>query len=140
MRRSRWLAVTVAAATDGGADFTVANSSIASATNGAPGGYPSLYKGCHWGACTTGSGLPVPVSSLTTGAVTTSWAFPGDQKITDLWNGTVSQSGAQVSVTSQSYNGSVAPGGSVTAGFTGTYAGSDASPAAFTLNGTACRT
>jgi cellulose 1,4-beta-cellobiosidase len=311
---------------DGGADFTVASSSIDNATNGAPGGYPSLYKGCHWGACTTGSGLPLPVSSLSTGAVTTSWSttqpgtgaydvaydiwfnqtpatsgqpggaelmiwlshngsvqpfgsqvgtasagghsysvwfgnqgwntisytmttgvtsvsdldidqlvadavsrgyiskswylidveagfelwqggtglatnsfavnvnggssggtsaaptpsapagactasyqpvnswpggfqgqvtltntsgsplngwnlgwtFPGDQKITDLWNGTVSQSGAKVSVTSQSYNGSLAPGSSVTVGFTGSYASSDASPTVFTLNGTAC--
>jgi Glycosyl hydrolase family 12/Cellulose binding domain len=60
--------------TDGNADFTVANSSIANATNGAPGGYPSIYKGCHWGACTTGSGLPIQESSLGTGKVTTSWS------------------------------------------------------------------
>ena len=59
--------------TDGSPDFTVANSSIDNATNGAPGGYPSLYKGCHWGVCTTGSGLPIPVSSMSTGTVTTSW-------------------------------------------------------------------
>ena len=37
--------------TDGNADFTVANSSISNATNGAPGGYPSIYQGCHWGNC-----------------------------------------------------------------------------------------
>src|SRR5262245_5890620 len=37
--------------TDGSNDFTVANSSIANATDGAPGGYPAIYKGCHWGAC-----------------------------------------------------------------------------------------
>ena len=67
------------------------------------------------------------------------WTFPGDQKITNLWNGTVRQSGAKVSVTSQSYNGSLAPGRSVTVGFTGRYASSDARPAAFTLDGTACR-
>ncbi len=33
--------------TDGSADFTVANSSISNSTSGAPGGYPSIYKGCH---------------------------------------------------------------------------------------------
>jgi hypothetical protein len=66
------------------------------------------------------------------------WASPGDQKITNLWNGTVSQSREQVSVTNAAYNGSLAPGSSVTVGFTGTYGSSDASPAAFTLNGTAC--
>jgi endoglucanase len=51
----------------------VANSSI-NLSGGAPGGYPSIYKGCHWGACTTNSGLPIPVSSMTPGEVTTSWS------------------------------------------------------------------
>jgi hypothetical protein len=62
--------------TDGSADFTVANSAIDNATNGAPGGYPSIYQGCHWGNCTSGglSGNPVQVSNLTTGKVTTSWS------------------------------------------------------------------
>ena len=50
--------------TDGNADFTVANSSISNSTSGAPGGYPSIYKGCHWGACTSGSGFPIQVSAL----------------------------------------------------------------------------
>jgi hypothetical protein len=59
--------------TEGNANFTVANSSI-SKSSGAPGGYPSIYKGCHWGVCTTGSGLPIQVSSLTPGTVTTSWS------------------------------------------------------------------
>jgi hypothetical protein len=59
--------------TDGNANFTVANSSIAKTTHGAPGGYPFIYKGCHWGACTSGSGLPIRVSSIHTGTVITSW-------------------------------------------------------------------
>jgi hypothetical protein len=72
--------------TDGNADFTVANSSIANATNGAPGGYPSIYKGCHWGACTAGSGLPIQESSLGTGRVTTSWSTsqPGGSNAYDV--------------------------------------------------------
>jgi hypothetical protein len=62
--------------TDGNADFTVANSSIDNATNGAPGGYASIYQGCHWGNCTSGglSGNPVEASAITTGKVTTSWS------------------------------------------------------------------
>jgi cellulose 1,4-beta-cellobiosidase len=61
---------------DGGADFTVANSSIANATNGPPGAYPSIYQGCHWGNCSSGglSASPVQVSALTPGRVTTSWS------------------------------------------------------------------
>jgi len=59
--------------TDGNADFTVANSSISNSTSGAPGGYPSMYKGCHWGACTSNSGFPIQVSNLHPGTVTSSW-------------------------------------------------------------------
>ncbi|MBY8885437.1 cellulose binding domain-containing protein [Streptomyces sp. PTM05] len=41
-------------------------------TNGAPATYPSLYQGCHWGACTTGSTLPIQVNDL--GSATSSWS------------------------------------------------------------------
>jgi Glycosyl hydrolase family 12/Cellulose binding domain len=62
--------------TDGGADFTVANSSIGNSTSGSPGAYPSIYQGCHWGNCSSGglSATPVEVSGLTSGKVTTSWS------------------------------------------------------------------
>jgi len=77
--------------TDGNAGFTVVSSSIASATNGAPGGYPAIYKGCHWGACTPGSGFPIQVSSIHAGTVTTSWSTtqPGGSNVYnvayDIW-------------------------------------------------------
>ena len=74
--------------TDGNADFTVANSSIANATNGAPGGYPSIYSGCHWGSCTSGglASSPVQVSALSAGKVTTSWSTtqPGGSNAYDV--------------------------------------------------------
>jgi hypothetical protein len=60
--------------TAGSAGFTVANSSIANSTYGAPGGYTAIYKGCHWGACTPGSGFPIQVSDIRLGRVTTSWS------------------------------------------------------------------
>jgi hypothetical protein len=77
--------------TDGGADFTVANSSMANATNGAPGGYPAIYKGCHYGTCTDGSGFPIQVSDIRRGTVTTSWSTsqPGGASVYnaayDIW-------------------------------------------------------
>ncbi|HEX6522671.1 MAG TPA: hypothetical protein VF070_22080 [Streptosporangiaceae bacterium] len=76
-------------ATDGNADFTVANSSIKNAANGAPGGYPSIYSGCHWGNCTRGglAAHPVQVSALThPGTVTTSWntSQPGGSAAYDV--------------------------------------------------------
>ncbi|GAB3962098.1 hypothetical protein GCM10029978_016510 [Actinoallomurus acanthiterrae] len=66
------------------------------------------------------------------------WSFPAGQTITQLWNGSYSQSGAQVTVTNASYNGSIASGGSAAFGFNGTWNGSNPVPADFALNGTTC--
>lgn len=52
--------------------WSVTKSSFNLPTNGAPATYPSSYKGCHWGACTTDSGLPLRVDEL--GSVTTDWS------------------------------------------------------------------
>ena len=54
--------------TDGNPDFTVASSSI-DHTGGAPGGYPSIYMGCHWGLCSQHqNGLPRQVSTFSEGS------------------------------------------------------------------------
>ena len=58
--------------TDGTASFSVTESAISVGTSGPPGSYPSIYRGCHWGACTSNSGLPVQVSNL--GHPTSSWS------------------------------------------------------------------
>jgi len=62
--------------TDGNPDFTISTSGVNVSHDGAPGAYPSLYKGCHWGDCTANSGLPVPVSAMTStpDEVTTSYS------------------------------------------------------------------
>ena len=71
---------------------------------------------------------------------TLSWSFANGQTVSSLWNGNVTQSGANVTVTNESYNGSIAAGGSLTGiGFNGTWNGAtNAIPASFSLNGTAC--
>ncbi len=71
------------------ASFTVTKSALAKHRR--PGGYPSIYKGCHWGACTRDSGLPIQVSRIHAGTVTTSWrtAQPGGSSVYnvayDIW-------------------------------------------------------
>ncbi len=69
---------------------------------------------------------------------TLTFTFGGDQKITQLWNGTSAQSGEQVTVTNAPYNATIAPSGSVTIGFTGTYTASNTAPPGFAVNGTSC--
>jgi endo-1,4-beta-xylanase len=71
---------------------------------------------------------------------TLTWSFANGQTITQLWNGSETQSGANVTVTNLSYNGSIPAGGSYTGmGFNGSWNNAtNAVPTAFSLNGTAC--
>jgi endoglucanase len=69
---------------------------------------------------------------------TLAWTFPNTQQISQLWGGVPTQTGQQVSVQNASYDGSLATGGAVTIGFVGTWAGTNAVPDYFTLNGIAC--
>ena len=70
---------------------------------------------------------------------TLTWTFPGNQVITNLWNGTFTQSGASITVKNMSYNAVIgASGGSVTFGFNAKYSGADVKPPSFALNGTVC--
>jgi endoglucanase len=71
---------------------------------------------------------------------TLAFTFGGDQQIGSLWDAAYTQSGESVTVTAESYDATIAASGSVTIGFTGTYTSSDAAPASFSVNGTACST
>ena len=71
---------------------------------------------------------------------TLGWSFGGAQRIVNLWNGVVTQSGQAVSVANAGWNGAVASGGSVNFGFQATYAGANAKPTTFKLNGVLCST
>ncbi|MEU0247915.1 glycoside hydrolase family 6 protein [Streptomyces sp. NPDC006235] len=66
------------------------------------------------------------------------WSYAGNQKVTSGWNAKISQSGADVTVANESYNAQLATGGSVSFGFQGSYSGSNAIPATFTLDGVTC--
>jgi O-glycosyl hydrolase len=69
------------------------------------------------------------------------FAFPNGQTITQLWNGSYTQSGSTITITNASYNASIPAGQSVSSapGFNGTWNNSsNLPPSAFTLNGAAC--
>ncbi|NJC85688.1 lytic polysaccharide monooxygenase auxiliary activity family 9 protein [Planosporangium mesophilum] len=55
---------------------------------------------------------------------TVKWTFPGTQTVSQLWNGSYSQSGSQVTVKNASYNGSVGGNATTTFGFNGSGASS----------------
>jgi beta-glucosidase len=66
------------------------------------------------------------------------FAFGGaNQRVSQGWSATWAQSGAEVSATNLSYNGTIAAGASLSIGFNGS-GGAAPRPGAFTLNGAAC--
>ncbi|GAA1386993.1 cellulose-binding domain-containing protein [Catellatospora chokoriensis] len=69
---------------------------------------------------------------------TVGWTWPGDQKITNAWNASVTQSGTAVTAVNAAYNGDLAPGASLEFGMQGTWAGNNTAPTAFTVNGAPC--
>ncbi|WP_326647806.1 cellulose 1,4-beta-cellobiosidase [Streptomyces anthocyanicus] len=110
----------------------------------------SASAGAAAAACTVdyqvqndwGSGFTAAVTVTNNGAATSSWSlgwtYAGSQKVTNSWNAKVTQSGAAVTAANESYNGTLSTGGSASFGFQGTYSGSNAIPATFTLNGVTC--
>jgi rhamnogalacturonan endolyase len=66
------------------------------------------------------------------------WAFTAGQGITQLWGGSHTQSGAQVTVNDAGYNASIPANGSVVFGFNGSWTNANPVPASFALNGVAC--
>ena len=66
------------------------------------------------------------------------FTFPGDQRPTNSWNTVVTENGERISAVNEPYNSTISPGGTTSFGFQGTWAGSDATPTVFTLNGAPC--
>jgi hypothetical protein len=72
------------------AGFTVTRADHNKPTNGAPASYPSVYFGCHYGNCSSGSGLPQQASSSGFGTIRTSvsMSYPGSgvwDAAYDIW-------------------------------------------------------
>ncbi|MEU0880914.1 cellulose binding domain-containing protein [Lentzea sp. NPDC005914] len=69
---------------------------------------------------------------------TLQWKFPNGQTVSEMWNATSKQSGAEVAATAMPYNQAIARGESVLMGFTGSGGGNNSTPGAFSLNGFSC--
>jgi hypothetical protein len=121
-----------------------AKTSITLTVTNSTGGYA-----CHVAYAITSqwsSGFGASLNIENTGSTpisnwTLTWTFANGQTITQLWNGNETQSGANVTVTNMSYNGSIPAGGSISSvGFNGTWNNAtNAVPASFAVNGTICK-
>ncbi len=118
------------------------------APDGGTGTPPPPALSCHVTYATNdwGTGFTASVSIANTGSAPVSgWAltftFPGNQRITSGWNAAWSQpaGGEEVTATNLDHNRTIGAGSSVTGlGFNAGYSGTNATPASFALNGTAC--
>jgi endoglucanase len=91
-----------------------------------------------------GFGAAITINNTGTTAIsnwTLTWTFANGQTVTQLWNGNVTQSGVNVSVTNESYNGTIPSGGSYSGmGFNGTWNNTtNAVPTSFAVNAVACQ-
>lgn len=96
------------------------------------------YRTNDWGS---GFTADLTLTNRGTDAIdgwTLTYAYAGNQKLTNGWNGTWSQSGSTVTVQSASYNARIAAGAAVSTGAQFTYSGSNAAPTSFAVNGTTC--
>ncbi len=89
-----------------------------------------------------GFGAALTIKNTGTTAIsnwTLTWSFTNGQTITQIWNASVTQSGANVSITNAGYDGTIPAGGSLaTVGFNGTWNGTNSIPVSFALNGVTC--
>jgi hypothetical protein len=111
----------------------------ASGSGGGSGCTVDYTIGNHWQG---GFGAAISIKNGSTAITswTLTWTFANGQTISQFWNGVETQSGANVTVKNEGYNGSLAAGATLTGlGFNGTWNNStNAVPTAISLNGTAC--
>jgi hypothetical protein len=92
---------------------------------------------------TGGFGTAITIQNTGTTAVSgwnLTWTWAGNQKITQSWASSYSQSGANAKLTNASYNAAIAAGATITGiGFNASYSGTNTNPTAFSLNGTLCK-
>ncbi|MGW7609090.1 glycoside hydrolase family 48 protein [Streptomyces sp. NPDC054766] len=96
------------------------------------------YKTNDWGS---GFTADLTITNRGTDAIngwTLTYAYAGNQTLTNGWNGTWSQSGKTVTAKNAAWNGTIAAGAAVTAGAQFTYSGTNTAPASYTVNGTTC--
>lgn len=95
-------------------------------------------KSSDWGTGFEGSYTITNTMSVALNSWAVKFTLPATEKVTSLWNGTLTSSGNTYTATNVSWNAPVAPGASVTIGFDASYSGTYQAPTTCTLNGNPC--
>ncbi len=69
---------------------------------------------------------------------TLTWTFADGQQVSNLWNGSYTQSGAKVTVNPVDWNKNIGSGGTATVGFQASRGATNSKPVDFAVNGVSC--
>jgi endoglucanase len=137
LRKLRHFAASVTVVLLGAGGLGAAAAVVSPSANAATGCSVAYTVPSQWN---TGFTANIVITNL--GSPLTSWnlgySYSGNQTLQSGWNGTWTQSGANVTVANAAWNGSVATNGTVTIGANFNYSGTNTSPTTFTLNGVTC--
>ncbi|MFE9100031.1 glycoside hydrolase family 48 protein [Actinomadura geliboluensis] len=133
-RRQRWRAFTAVGAT---LTLLCSGLGVLAPAHAAAAACKVVYKKNDWG-----SGFTTSIDITNQGDALNGWtlkySYAGTQKLASGWSGKWSQSGQDVTVQNESWNGALASGATVNIGAQFTYSGTNTDPTSFTLNGTPC--
>ncbi|WP_244938624.1 glycoside hydrolase family 48 protein [Actinomadura madurae] len=133
-RRHRWRSLTAVGAT---LTLLCGGLGVMAPVHAAAAACKVVYKTNDWGG-----GFTASIDITNQGDALDGWkltySYSGNQKLAGGWSGKWSQSGQQVAVENEGWNGALASGASVNVGAQFTYSGTNADPTAFSLNGTPC--
>ncbi len=108
-------------ATTSGIGFNITTANFTNAANGAPGAYSSLYRGCHWGTCTSSNPFPIQESNIASASTSVALTQPSgynNDSAYDIWFNQTSTTSGQPNGTEimiwLNHQGSVQPFGSQT--------------------------
>ncbi|MEV5971526.1 glycoside hydrolase family 9 protein [Streptomyces sp. NPDC051921] len=121
-----WLAAYAAERTSGGGEPPTAACAVTYTVN-------DVWSNGFTATLTVKNTGPTPVDGWQL-----TWSYPGGQRVTGAWNATVTQSGTALSARNADWNRVIAPGATASFGVQGTHGGTNPSPTAFALDGTAC--
>lgn len=71
-----------------GVGFTITTADFSNATDGSPAGYTSVYRGCHWGTCTSSNPFPIEESNIASATSSVSITQPSgynNDAAYDIW-------------------------------------------------------
>jgi len=99
----------------------------------------SYQAATSWGTGYSGQYMITDPGTAAVSGWTLGFQLPAGTSISSLWDGSYTDDGGQVTVTSDSWDSTIQPGGSVSVGFVTTSAGQAGQPSDCTINGASCQ-